>query len=204
MCCKIVYFTGYHLNKLSMKKTFALLLLTFLSVSLFAQKFGVRAGLNFSNASISNFSPTVSTGLNAGIFLNFHVAAVVSIQPELAYSSMGYKVSVSGVDSSNVTNYLALPVLLRVKLPLTGLCIYAGPQYSILLSANRTASGVSTDVKENYKSGDFSAVGGIEYSLPFGLFGTVRYQAGLSNVSNNPTIDTQKNTAVTVLVGFKF
>ncbi len=192
-----------------MKKTFALLLLTFLSVASFAQKFGVRAGLNFSNASISNFSPSVSTGLNAGIFLNFHLAAVVSIQPELAYSTMGekytYSVS-SGTTTSlaNVKNYLQLPVLLKVKLPLTGLAIYAGPQYGVLLSANQTVAGVTNDVKDGYKSGEFSAVGGIEYSLPFGLFGTVRYQAGLSNISKDPTIDTQKNTAVTVLVGFKF
>jgi len=192
-----------------MKKIFTLFVCSFLSIAVFAQKFGIRAGLNFSNASVSGFSPSVSTGLNAGIFLNFHVATVVSIQPELAYSSMGDKYTYSTGSGtteslSDVTNYLVLPVLVKVKLPLTGLAVYAGPQYGVLLSANRTLAGVSNDVKSNYKSGDFSAVGGIEYSLPFGLFGTVRYQAGLSNVSNDPTIDTQKNTAATVLVGFKF
>jgi len=191
-----------------MKKIQFSIALSLLSFCLCAQtKFGVRAGINLANVNISGSSASVSTGVNAGIFVNIHLASIVSIQPELAYSTMGFKstVAINGFSSSgnNISNYLTLPVLVRVKLPLIGLAIYAGPQYGILLTDKATVSGVTQDVKSEYKSGDFAAVGGIEYSLPFGLFITGRYQAGISNVSNDATF-TQKNKAFTILVGFKF
>jgi len=138
-----------------MKKIQFSIALSLLSFCLCAQtKFGVRAGINLANVNISGSSASVSTGVNAGIFVNIHLASIVSIQPELAYSTMGFK------------------------------------------------STVAIN-KSEYKSGDFAAVGGIEYSLPFGLFITGRYQAGISNVSNDATF-TQKNKAFTILVGFKF
>lgn len=187
-----------------MKKIAILFIFSVFTVSAFAQKFGVRAGLNFANVSVSGLSVSGKTGINAGIFLNFKVASVVSIQPELAYAGYGYTYSTTGVSGEATTKYLSLPVLLRVKIPLTGLAFYAGPQYSILLKADNTVAGVTSDAKDSYKSGDFSAVGGIEFSLPVGLFATVRYQAGLSNISSSSATVDVKNNAISLLVGFKF
>jgi hypothetical protein len=209
---KSVYFDKtYNLKKRNMKKLPLLIVISFASVSLFAQKFGVRAGLNFANVNIKtqglSISPSATTGLNAGIFVNFPVAANVSIQPELAYSSMGFKISGAGIDTAGTatTNYLVLPVLVKFKVPATGLGIYAGPQYGILLNAKGTSGSTTTDIKDSYKSGDFSAVVGLEYELPFGLFASARYQAGLSNVAKNAQIDESlKNTSFTILVGFRF
>lgn len=193
-----------------MKKIILVCAVSFLSVAVYAQSFGIRAGVNISNVNIKtqglSVSPSAIGGLNAGIFVNFPIALNVSIQPELAYSAMGYKVTSSGVSATENTAYGVLPLLLKVKIPTTGLALYAGPQYGVLLSAKDKQDGTSTDAKDNYKSGDFSAVAGLEYSLKFGLFLSARYQAGLSNVAKtDPGTDaTAKNTAVTFLVGFKF
>ncbi len=192
-----------------MKKIILLGAVSFLSVSLFAQSFGVRAGVNISNVKIKSqgFSvmPTANAGINAGIFVNFPIALNVSIQPELAYSGMGFKVSSSGIDSTESTGYIVLPLLVRVKIPTTGLSFFAGPQYGVLISAKDKTGGESTDVKDAYKTGDFSAIAGLEYSLKFGLFLSARYQAGLSNVSKGDFEDvTEKNSSVTILLGFKF
>ena len=190
-----------------MKKFAILFIFSVFTVSAFAQKFGVRAGLNFANVSIKNeglsISPSGKTGINAGIFVNFKVGPLVSIQPELAYAGYGYTVSTSGVSGEATSSYLSVPLLVKVKIPLTGLAFYAGPQYGILLKADGTSAGVTQSIKDQYKSGDFSAVAGVEYALPIGLFATVRYQAGLSNISSDATVDV-KNNAISLLVGFKF
>lgn len=193
-----------------MRKILFTLFLSFSTVLLFAQGFGVRAGINISNVSIKSqgisIKPSANVGPNAGIFANFKVALNLSLQPELAYSAMGYKVDVDGVSGTETTSYLTLPLLVKFKVPMTGLGIYAGPQYGLLLSAKDKSDGETQDAKDSYKSSDVAAVFGAEYALKLGLFFSARYQAGLTNVAKTDQGDntTAKNNSVTLLVGFKF
>ena len=195
---------------MAMKKVLFTLIVSFFSVTLFAQSFGVRAGINIANVNIKSqgfsIKPSTNIGLNAGVFANFKLAVNVSLQPELAYSGMGYKVDLSGVSGTENTSYITLPLLVKFKVPETGLGIYAGPQYGLLISAKDKSDGQTQDAKDNYKSSDVAAVFGAEYALDFGLFFSARYQAGLSNVAKTDQGDntTVKNNSVTLLVGFKF
>ncbi|HWB25543.1 MAG TPA: porin family protein [Chitinophagaceae bacterium] len=192
-----------------MKKLLLFVAASFLSAGIFAQSFGVRAGVNISNVTVKtqgfSIKPNAVAGINAGIFLNFHLAPAVSLQPELAYSGMGYKVNNSGITGTETTSYLTLPLLLKVKVPTTGLGIYAGPQAGLLLSAKDKSQGQTEDAKDNYKSTDFAGVAGLEYSFKLGLFFSARYQFSLANVaSTNQGQDAAvKNNCVSILVGIK-
>ncbi|HVX51603.1 MAG TPA: porin family protein [Chitinophagaceae bacterium] len=193
-----------------MKKVLFIAIAGFLSSGVFAQSFGVRAGVNIANVNIKtqglSIKPGAVAGINAGIFLNFHLAPQVSLQPELAYSGMGYKVNVSGITGTETTSYLTLPVLLKVKIPASGLGIYAGPQAGILLSAKDKSQGETQDAGNNYKSTDFAGVAGLEYSFKLGLFFSARYQFSLANVAstNQGQSASVKNNCVSLLAGLRF
>ena len=63
----------------------------------FAQQFGLKAGMNVSSLSKdASMSDTKSKiGFNAGVFMNAPLAESFSIQPELLYSQMGNKATVT-------------------------------------------------------------------------------------------------------------
>lgn len=193
-----------------MKRSFLVLTVSFLAVTTYAQSFGLRAGVNLANVNVKtqgiNVSPDTKAGINAGAFINLPVSHAVSIQPELAYSGMGFKLNVSGTTGTESANYLTLPVLVKVKVPKTGLGIYAGPQYGLLLSAREKSQGQSEDVKDMYKSSDFAGVAGVEYGFKSGLFFTARYQFGLVNIAKSDPNEnaTVKNNCVSIMAGFRF
>ena len=121
---------------------------------------GAKAGLNV--ASIGNVTVYPSNplpgdlkswtleygylpGAHVGGYARYAFSPLFSVQTELLYSQMGYKISVPTVDLGghvygNTTgrmrlHYLNLPVLLRLTVPGSGLFAEAGPQPGLLLAA---------------------------------------------------------------------
>jgi Outer membrane protein beta-barrel domain len=154
-------------------------------------QFGVKAGLNLANVSVSGDN----SGNSYAMKPDFHVGAFVSIpafssftvQPELVFSGQGSKVTDNDPsDPSGTYNlqYLNVPVLLKYKAS-CGFFGETGPQFGILLSANAKQGGNSVDIKSSLKSSDFAWVFGVGYTLPVNVGFDVRYNLGLQNVSSD-------------------
>jgi hypothetical protein len=211
-----------------MKKILLLAALLMPAVFSFAQgvKVGVHAGANFSNLSVSlsnlNIKGDTKAGLLAGVSVEIPLGSTVYLQPELSFSQLGAKYTLlygsiasqfpGAQDSTNWTlkstlNYLSLPVLVKFKIPYTGLGLYLGPQYSYLVGANDSFKSKldkhELNAKDDYKSSDFSGVIGAEYYFSIGVGLSARYQFGLSSIQDAGGA-TLKNRSFTITAGFRF
>lgn len=156
-------------------------------------QFGVKGGLNISNVSVSNgingYSYSSLADFNAGLFLKLPVARFFSIQPELYYSAQGFKFddgSGTGGSVSEHVNYLQIPLLAKFT-SRSGFFLETGPQLGIKLNAKDKENGVAEDISSAYNSADFSWVFGGGYKVPGSPVALdLRYNAGISNIANDP------------------
>ncbi len=135
------------MKKLILLSSLSLLLV----ISLHAQKFGFKAGLNLSGVNSSTELQSYQTGellpgLNGGIVFEFAPVKVLGIRAEALFSQKGYSVNsnvtLDGTDAvintSLTMNYLEIPLLLRIK---TGpLYFTAGPYFAYAVSGKDIAS----------------------------------------------------------------
>lgn len=189
-----------------MKKTISLLILTILCVSLstklYAQTtdFGVKGGLSIPSLTGDvNDNVKSRVAFHAGLFAEVSFSDMFSIQPELLYSSQGYKF----VDDKGINDYLNVPIMGKFY-PIEGFHIEMGPQFGFLLSAKEKGKSRTQDVKEGYKTFDFGLNFGTGYKLTdYNLLFGVRYNLGLTNVlkDNSSKI---KNGVFQISVGYLF
>lgn len=202
-----------------MKKSLLFTLLAaclLLSGQLFAQDFGVRVGLNSTNATIDVGDIEVNTdgqtNLALGVFLNLPVGTeVFSIQPELTYLNRGYKLGESlgvNIGSDVSIAYFDLGALARLNFgadePL-GFYIGAGPYFSYALSGTVEIAGDETDIDfdtDEYNRSELQVAGAAGITINAGLkfFGEVRYMGSLSNQSSVDNVDIRQR-ALGVHVG---
>lgn len=155
---------------------------------------GMKGGLNYTNVAGSTgtyqgYDKTYKPGFQAGIFTNVGVSSMLAIQPEIMYSTKGFKIederssgnTTTQTEVKNRVNYLDVPVLVQVK---TGTIYFeAGPQVSFLLNQKTeqrrttTQSGLLTEetTKEpvtrdkstsSYRSTDLGYAVGIGFQAP--------------------------------------
>ena len=183
-----------------MKKTIqSIFLFSFLSIPAFVHAqgvgFGVKAGVNFANQSVTNITTKSMTGFQGGAYLVFEFSESWGLQPEVLISSQGSKMP--DVDELNEFIYISMPVLLRWK-PFTLLSIETGPQFSFLIDAR--SAGVS--IKDEIKKSDFGFAVGTTLHLPIGFNGGLRYVWGFTNVSDLGNSLEIKNRMLQVYVGW--
>jgi hypothetical protein len=171
----------------------------------------VQGDMGWSKDIFSLKYPTdVITG-HAGLSLMIPIGKVFAIQPEVLYSKTAYSYydpyTMSDVlrrgnddldwiqkelknysaDWTDSFHYLSAPLLFKARIKQFG--IFAGPQYDYLVKTtlqyyNSGIDGVEKqNHDENYQMGShFSVVGGLDYTMRFGLGFNVRYQRGLTRV----------------------
>lgn len=149
-------------------------------------KFGPKAGLNLSNITGSDAQGyKMKAGIYAGGFARLHLSENFAIQPELLYSGQGskYETNVEGtiIKGDVNLNYITIPVMAQYHLPM-GLYLETGPQIGFLASAKAKSGGSSADIKDQFKSTDFSWGAGAGFQLPMGLGFNARYNIGLSKI----------------------
>jgi Outer membrane protein beta-barrel domain len=200
-------------NPFDMKKV-ALIILTFTS-SIFATaqiQFGVKAGINLDNITVSGLSPnsTISfsskTNFNAGLLASVPLTSSIAVQPEIVYSGQGANSNVAGTSINNSYGYLNVPVLLKYQ-HTSGLFAVSGPQIGFLLSANAEAKGQpSVDIKNNTQSVDFSWSFGLGYEIKAINLGIdARYNLGLTNIEKSTYSNgTAKNSVFQFGLFYKF
>ncbi|WP_291858753.1 porin family protein [Marinilabilia sp.] len=188
----------------------AVMLLSVSTASIAQAKFGLKAGVNIANATGDDVEDADSRlAPFFGAFVNLGLGEKLAFQPELLYSMKGIKntSSIMGVDFDQTTklNYLDIPLMLKYNIA-GGLNLQAGPQVSLLLSAENEYEGggesETEDIKEYLKGSDFGFNVGAGYD--FGPLGVdVRYNIGLSNISDEEDGDI-KNSVIQVGLSYSF
>ncbi|MDR4954174.1 porin family protein [Chryseobacterium sp. ES2] len=163
-------------------------------------RFGVKAGLNISTLSNSEFNS--KAGFYGGVFANIPVAQDFSVQPEVLYSGMGGKAKTNSDIKLNM-DYIAVPVMLQYNL-IPNLYVEAGPQFGFLISAKGKGNGASVDVKDNLKTFDFGLGLGAGYYFTQNIGVNLRYTAGLSDVPKNNNGDAARNGVFQFGLAYKF
>jgi hypothetical protein len=203
-----------HLLGGNMKKAgITIFLLGVLSSMAFAQlgiSKGLIGGLNMASLSGADVSSDAKglTGYAAGLFVEINIPGPFSIEPEVLYSMKGSKISIGNNTITDNYAYADIPVLLKYyfPIPVVRTYLYAGPSYSILLSAKEKREGpvtsTETDVKDYITANDFGAVVGLGVGFS-GLRVDARYSMGLSTIDKNGTYK-MFNRVAAVYVGIGF
>lgn len=143
--------------------------------------FGLKAGLNSSSVKVTDGADYDNKiGIHLGGLAHIHLARHFALQPELIYSMQGGKDG----DFKLKLNYINVPVLAQYMFN-DGFRAETGPQIGFLTSAETEDGDVEYDIKDDLQSVDFSWVFGLGYLFPGGIGIDVRYNLGISNISED-------------------
>jgi len=199
-----------------MKKTVFMVILAMATISMQAQKFGLKAGVNISSyygsgADASDLKSIV--GFQVGGLYELPLSGGFYLQPSAMLSLKGSVATESGYDMNIKPYYLEVPVRLMYKLDAGPgkFTLAVGPYVGLGLfgTASMTVSGQSASVDlftkvngaepmlDRFDMGVSSAIG---YELKSGLFFNVESSLGLVDVAKNSKM---KNTTISLVAGFK-
>lgn len=189
---------------------FTALALFFVS-NTFAQvetRFGLKGGMNISRFGGDSYFDdwTSRVDFHFGGVVEILLNAKFSLQPELLYSAQGSNVNYGARKTK--LNYLLLPVMGKHYL-IEGLSLEAGPVLGYLISAKwkgqRTSEGghETVDVTDSFNTIDFALGIGSSYRLDMGMFFSLRYDFGLTNINSGESGKNKNNVAM-FSVGYNF
>ncbi len=182
-------------------------------------KGGVKGGVNLAKLGGSDAgSLETKAGLVAGGFVEFMIGNMFAIQPEVLYSQKGAKESVGGDELKLKIDYVEVPVLLKINIPIEGSNVhpnvYAGPAVAFKASCKFSGSSGGVSFSEScddagvmVKSTDFGVAfgGGVSFDVGGAEVGVdVRYTLGLTKIDDEPDPDNVKNKVISIMgtVGF--
>ena len=145
--------------------------------------FGLKAGVNVANLHDDQTANTNSKiGFHGGVLAHVHLNKTIAIQPEVVYSLQGAKYPTLGKET---IGYVNIPILVQYMFD-QGFRIETGPQLGLVTNAKlERSSGGTTNIKNQFKTADFSWAFGIGYISSSGIGLDARYNLGLSNIANN-------------------
>jgi SH3-like domain-containing protein len=177
-----------------------------------AAAYGVLGGIAFSHLAGENISDEFSSrfGFTAGALAYFPLNHFIGIQPELVYAQKGAVKNSGGIESTLQFDYIDLPILLRINLPVGRTLspyITVGPLLSYNIQAIVTDNGSTLEITD-LKKLDYgvSAGGGLQFILLHQTFLIdARYYLGLAQIHDAETNPLDlKNNCLTVAVGWLF
>ncbi len=194
-----------------MKKLLVMAALMLSSVGAFAQYSAgditvqPKVGLNIADITDADGTKT-RAGLAAGAELEYHVSPLLGISGGLLYSMQGFKIKgdYEGFDDVAVKNdYLNIPILANVYV-VPGLALKAGVQPGFKVNSKFTAkkdgTSASVDLKDAFKSFDFSIPVGVSYEyMNFCL--DARYNIGVTKIMDDSDC---RNSVFQLTLGYKF
>ncbi len=194
--------------------------LLFMTNGVAQMQIGPKAGLNIANAAgddanIFGLDLDSRTGFTGGVFFMYQFSNLFAIQPEAYYTMKGATLNTNGVDLTLSFDYIEVPVLLKLIIPIEGSnirpSIFAGPSLSFNTTAKLKieADGESEeeDLKDDVKSTDFGLVfgGGIGFMVGKNELGfDIRYILGLSTIDDSPANEDTKSTVISFSMYFGF
>ena len=196
-----------------MKKVITLALVAVATTLGFSQqvKFGAKAGVNASHFRITEVDATVVSENRIGCYLGATAEAPLSknsdkfsAQVEALYVQNGGKIQNGGEEIR--VHQLNLPVFFKYRV-VGGLKINAGGYVGAIIGGDSkigeewTTEGFS----DAFKTFDAGVLVGAEYQLPNnGVFIDVRYNWGLTDISNFEGSSAIRNKNLQVGLGYKF
>ncbi len=194
-----------------MKNNLLFSLLTFFLASGLLQaqglesRYGFRVGVNYSSIVSDNFD-LIAAGLEisqdnieesrfgatAGFFAEYPLSELISIQPELQYSTQG------NLNQELRLNYLQLPVFLKINIS-EMFNIHLGPQAGL--------KAWEWERNEDYNTFEFSAIGGLGINITDSFFADLRYSYGFTNIfeeiEGSPIQLEGNNTYIQFTIGYR-
>ncbi len=172
--------------------------------------FGFMGGLNLANVTGDDVEDNeTKLCFGGGVFVNFPMNEVISMQPELLFMMKGTKL-VAFDDAGVRMSYIDIPVLAKFTVPMEGAfapCFFVGPYVGFNTSAESYVEDEEFDVKDQIKSTDYGLVfgGGFDYAMGEGnLIFNARYALGLTTIDDTDADDDVKNTGIIFMVGYGF
>ncbi len=155
-------------------------------------QFGLKAGGNMARPTgIDAQDPTATlkekVGFNAGVFLALNFGKVVSLQWEVLYTMKGatYVALDNSYTDKLYADYIEVPVLLKLKLPLAVVqpFVFAGPSVGFKLKEKLTSNGQQIPLTESLlKNNDYGAIFGAGLNLGPNFMVDLRYSLGMQKV----------------------
>mgnify|MGYP003307052627 CR=1 FL=1 len=131
-----------------MKRFLSMALALVLSVSAFAEGFGLVGGFTTSQLVVKDIDMKACTGFNAGVMYNIPLVSGLAIQPELLYNVKG--ASLDAIDLKSQLGYVELPVQLQWGLDLLLLRPYIFTEpfigYAVNWSASESHTSIGSDL----------------------------------------------------------
>ena len=167
---------------------------------------GVRGGISVASASFDTdtFDESNRTGFVGGVFLDFGRSSMFGFQVGAQYSQKGAEFDAGQTIDDLTLNYLEIPAVLKVGVPLGGLkpSVFAGAALGFNTSCEVEGGG---DCDEQVTSTDVSGVVGADLVIDLGgisIWGDARYNVGLSDISDGEAFSDFKNRAFNLTAGF--
>ena len=174
--------------------------------------YGLKAG-----ATLSDFSGDIEhnerkLGFCGGLFLNYAVNEIFSVQPELLFVMKGTKHEQLENTAYHLT-YFEIPVLVKLSLPTDAAFVphaFVGPSFGFLMDATEEYTNIENDVKDYFNSLDYGMVVGTGFDFMIGtgrLLLDFRYTFSMTNIleeEENEDDDELKNTGLTIMVGYGY
>lgn len=199
-------------------KGFAILTFSFiLAISAMAQTekrafdgiLGLRAAVLISHPNFAKGSPpsdyetSFGVGYSVGIFLKVPLTHKLSIQPEYLFSHMHSDMLDEGIKLS--FDYLSLPVLIKYQIT-DHLALFAGPQFDLLIRAERSSDQKETNLTHEMEARSIFASLGLEYSIIDPLSIGIRYLHGFNHIGlrSANTVEEFKFEAIQISAAFGF
>ena len=184
----------------------SLLFLVFVtSLSIFGQNgsMGFKGGFNFSTLVGDNTNEVEGrTAFHVGLMVEVPITDRIFIQPELLYSSKGFKGDFDGSNLDNRFNYLDFPLLFKYFLT-DEFNVVIGPQGSLLLSAVSSSDSRKDETINGIKGVDFGLNLGFGFKFKSNFAFDVRFSPGLSNINDRDNFDDiNKNSTFLLSVGY--
>lgn len=181
---------------MKLKLLFTTAILTISTFGLLAQdkkrkEIGFIVGLQRSsleNVQNINVAEEAKSNIGGSFFLNSRlIGHFITLRTELGFYSKGgtYTSTQPGVPNETNLSYVAAPALM-LQTKIGFLKAYAGPQLGFLITAKSKTGNLEQDVKAAYKTTELMGVVGAEMNLPLRLMAGVRYNFGISNISEIP------------------
>jgi hypothetical protein len=164
---------------------------------------GLKGGINSATTTVVEPNADIGrrTGIHAGAVFAVRAGPRFSVQLEGLYSQRGYRLTATGTDATVKGDYLQVPLVGKVTIPLSdaspmALQIFFGPTvaFEVSCQAAGTIGGVSAtascdDLGAERRKFDFGAVlgGGFDIHLQsVTAFVTAAYDYGLRNLDPDP------------------
>ncbi len=173
---------------------------------------GIIGGANYSDFRGDDSGDTNHrNGFSAGGFFRVSVLGIVALQPEVLYTQKGAKTKDTDGEIDLRINYIEVPVLLRLHLPIVGVpifpTVFAGPAFSVKLSTHFRSvingvvqEGSIEDLGGKVKSTDAGFIIGGAFDFgPVDL--QVRYILGLSKIDDTAAKKDVKNKVLSLMAG---